>query len=167
MSPELAWHRLGPPSRRPSTVVEWIIGVSITAIILALALPRVSARLDERAAAQVLEQVMEVQQAAQRAAEQGDWAALADAPAGEIPEGLGAYLPEGTSFDSSRWVLDWDLFEIEGSLRRLIVGDRHGAVTVVLQDEGVADAVQRLAGQRLWLRLDNDLSFLVPALGAD
>ncbi|MDT8369159.1 MAG: hypothetical protein RQ745_08115 [Longimicrobiales bacterium] len=161
------WSRLGPPTRRPRTVFDWMIGVSLVAIGLAVAVPRVSDASRKRAAVDILDAVREVEEAARTAARAGDWPALEDAPAGRVPAGLSVYLPEGFAFDDRRFVLDWDLFEIEGMLRPLIVGEVHGGISVTLDTPELADEVQHLAGRRVWMRVGDEVSFLVPGLGDD
>lgn len=158
------WSRLGPPDRRPRTVFDWMIGLSIAAIILAVVLPRARHALVQRSARDVLVAVQAVQEAARDAAEAGDWAALADGRPGEIPEGLHLYLPDGFTFQHRTWSLDWDLFDIRGGLRSLIVGDRHGGITVSFASPRLADHVQGVAGARVWVRVDDHVSFLVPTL---
>ena len=161
------WTRLGPPTRRPRTVFDWMIGISVVAIVLAVATPRVRVALEERAALDALEMVATVQRAAERAAEAGDRVALEDSPPGVVSPGLGAYLPDDFSFEDRRWTLDWDLYEIEGRLGDLVVGDRHGAVAVTFDDPRIADRVVDLAGRRVWLWVGDEVTFLVPALGDD
>lgn len=158
------WARLGPPNRRPQTVFDWMIGLSIVAIILAVVLPRARHAVAERSAREVLTAVYTVQEAAREAAAAGDWLALEDARPGELPEALNLYLPDDFSFDHGDWSLDWDLYDIEGGLRSLIVGERHGGITVTFDSPHLADHVQGIAGRRMWLRIDEHISFLVPTL---
>lgn len=159
------WSRLGPPTRRPRTVFDWMVGLSIVAIVIAVALPRARHAMAERSAGEVLAAVYTVQEAARRAAESGDWLALEDARPGEVPEGLQFYLPEGFNFQQRGWSLDWDAYHIRGGLRSLISGDRHGSITVSFESTDLADHVQGAAGQRVWVRVDDHVSFLVPTLG--
>jgi len=159
------WSRLGPPTRRPRTVFDWMIALSLIAIALAVVLPRARHAVAERNAGEVLTAVYTVQEAARAAAAAGDWFALQDAPPGEIPEGLTLYLPKDFSFRHRTWSIDWDMYEVKGDLRRMIVGDRHGGITVAFDSPDLADHVQGMAGQRVWVRVDDNVAFLVPALG--
>lgn len=158
------WSRLGPPRRRPRTVFDWMFGLSIVAIVLAVVLPRARYALRAGEAREVLAAVYTVQGAARRAAEAGDWFALSDARPGEIPEGLRIYLPEDFTFERADWSIDWDLYELDGRLSTLIVGQRHGGITVSFDSPDLADHVEGLAGSRAWVRVDDHLSFLVPTL---
>lgn len=161
------WSHLGPPTRSPRTVFDWMIAISVLAIALAVATPHLRVALQERDALDALAAVADVQRAAARAAEAGDWVALADSPPGQVSTGLAAYLPESFSFERRGWAIDWDLYEIEGRLSELVVGDRHGAVSVTFEDPHLADRAVDLAGRRVWLRVGNEVTFLVPALGGD
>jgi len=158
------WARLGPPRRRPRTVFDWMIGLSLVAIVAAVVLPHARHAVAERSAREVLAAVYTLQEAAREAAAAGDWLALQDAQPGQMPEGLEPYLPDDFTFDHRAWSLDWDFYGIEGGLRSVIVGDRHGGITVSFDSPELAEHVQGVAGRRMWVRIDNHISFLVPTL---
>lgn len=155
------WQYLPKSPRQDFTVVEAIITISLIAILARIALPFGVDYLRERQAAEVISAVVMVEGAVRQAALAGDTAAVSDAPAGVIPAGLSAYLPDGFSFDHDSFVLNWNLFDGAEVLERVLIGSRHGSINIEIPGEGLRAAVARLAGRRIWLYRDNVLSVLV------
>jgi prepilin-type N-terminal cleavage/methylation domain-containing protein len=151
-----------PDSRAGFTLVEVAMVLAIVSILARIALPNFQeAILRARATAAVGDVEVVRTAAAAFYARSNQWPD--EAPAGVVPEGLAADLPDGFTFDRGDYQLDWErwtLPEVQGSAgSNTLLG-----VSIATDDELLGNAVAALMGPQGWYTLGNNATFLVSGM---
>jgi type II secretory pathway pseudopilin PulG len=148
-------------SRAGFTLVEALLVLVTLSIVVRIAVPNLQWLLRRARATEILGEVSRVETAAaQYMAERFRWPP--DAPAGEIPPGLGSFLGEGYTFEHEGYTLDWESWELPDGLpsdpdvRALV------AVTVVPATPSLEDALRGLvSGSPGWFVVGDSYTFVV------
>lgn len=131
------------PSRATGgfSLIELLVVVLIVSILAAIAQPRVQRALVKARAAEVVGALKVVDVAVRGyEADRNTWPP--DRSVGEIPAGLGPYLPDGFSFVSADYTLDYD--NLSGNEMGFV------GVTVVTGERNLGLAVMELLGSNTW-----------------
>jgi prepilin-type N-terminal cleavage/methylation domain-containing protein len=155
-----ALRRLG---RAGFSLVEVVMVMAVASILARIALPNVQEALTRtRAAAAVADVEVVRVAAAAYYARTNQWPA--DAPAGVVPEGLGADLPVGFTFDRGEYLLDWERWTLPQGLPGTPASTLLLGVSIAAEDEMLGNAVMALMGPQGWYTLGNNATFLVEGI---
>ena len=143
----------GPGRRRSGfTLVEVLLVTAVLGIVARIAIPNVDHLLTRARAAEVLAEVSAVRLAAYEAVADG-YAWPPDTPAGQVPEALRPFLPDGFDFAGDGYTLDWESWSLPAGLPGRPGVRRLTGVTVQTDDRGLADALRGLVGDGPWFVL--------------
>ena len=151
-----------PNARAGFTLVEVAMVLAIVSILARIALPNVQEAITRARATAAVGDVEVVRTAAAAFyARSNQWPG--EAPAGVVPEGLDADLPDGFTFDRGTYQLDWERWTLPevpgGSSSNTLLG-----VSISTEDELLGNAVAALMGPRGWYTLGHNATFLVSGM---
>jgi prepilin-type N-terminal cleavage/methylation domain-containing protein len=147
--------------RRGFSLVELLTALLIVATLVRISIPQVNRVLLRARAASVVGDMNTIRVAATAyLAEYHEWPA--DANGGEVPTGMEQYLPQGFSFDRGEYQLDWENWILPGGLPKHPETNVLLGVSIVTEDEYLANAVVGLLGDN-WSRytLGSNYTFIL------
>lgn len=136
------------------TLIELMLVVVIIGILAQIAIPNMQAVRTKARAVDVMANIRVIENAAENYI--GDEHTFPDdASTGQMPPGLGEYMPDGFSWSREDYELDWENISVPGGLPGDPSTSRIVGVAVVTDNDELASALTDLFGENNWFVYGN------------
>jgi len=146
------------------TLVELLIVVVVIGVLAGVAIPNLQRAIVKARATSVVADLHAIRVAAyNHMADRSEWPA--DRNRGQIPPTLVSYLPDGFSFTTDEYVMDYDNWAGRGG------GQWSGTfdigVTVIMTDRVLGAEVLRILGENTWTNGRDKFTWVIEGQGSE